>query len=207
MGAPYNHLQQLKGLGPARKIGTDDLKHFYFAIEATPFAVGWNVKVSKIFKDRVGSRLSLNSGSFFPAVSEEPTIKEFISGDQVGAFREVPRFAMTFTGGPVEAPRDVSRMAVDYRGAFYQVALELGYINVHNIRGKIERYYHEEAFINFNAISGNLIRFDKDELKAQYFFLTGTVWPEHVATKYTIAEADAYGVVNYFLMTGKYQGG
>ena len=141
MGAPYNHLQQLDGLNPVRKIGTDDLKHFYFSIEVPPFVIDWNVKVSKIIRDKVGSRLSLNSGSFFPAIAEEPTIKEFISGDQLGALREVPRLAVDFTGGPVESPRDVPLISTNYRGAFYKIAMEFGYINIHNIRGKIERYY------------------------------------------------------------------
>ena len=207
MGAPYNQLQQLTGLAPTRAIGVGHLKNYFADIAKPNLALNWNTQIKQIDFDRFSQRVAFQSGTFFPALREEFGVKSFTSGDQRAEPMDFPRYAMTFTGGPVLAPRDVPRLGVLHSGNHYAIATEIGYINLHNIRGHLKPFWHEEGFLK-QVFSGEVIKYIEDPVSASYVFFEGKIYPTHVAKEQAfIEEGDGPVNVTYWFHEGTIQGG
>ncbi len=207
MGAPLNHLQQITGHSPIRYIGTDDLKHFYFAAENYPFRVSLNVKVTGINFDYTPFKTKLASGSFTPAIRDLWSLKSFTSGNIRGELTDYPSLKYEFTGGPVASPRDVPQLKSTISGFDYAIATELGYIQFSKFYAVLDDYWHDKPGLA-QTFSGSFMPYKQDRESTEFFFLTGEVRAEHVPSKVEhVSDMESFGErMNFFFLTGKYQG-
>jgi len=206
MGAPYNHLQQLSGLSPVRKIGTDDLKNFYFSAERPKFNFDFNINVSGIVYDREEFKAVLKSGSFTPAVRDDWSLKSFTSGNVRWEPMDAPLVSVMVTGGPREIPFDTPSLRMFQSGSFYKIATETGYLGW-NWRGEYDSFWHEESSLK-QQFSGDFYKYDQDPLLARFVFLTGEITAEHAPVRRdseTIVEKGL--VLSYYFVSGQVQGG
>jgi len=206
MGAPLNHLQQITGHSPIRFIGTDDLKHFYFAAENQPFKISLNVKVTGINFDYAPFKTKLASGSFTPAVRDLWNLKSFTSGNIRGELTDYPSLKYTLTGGPVASPRDVPQLRSTISGFDYAIATELGYIQFSKLYAVFDDYWHDKPGLA-QTFTGSFMPYRQDTESTEFFFLTGQVTSQHVPSKVEFqSEDEAWGSIDFFFLTGKYQG-